>query len=61
MSVADQNRDYYHINRLVDWSPYGPLGAGVEVDVGGESNPYFRFFGTQGLAHPLTNADGSIS
>jgi hypothetical protein len=50
--VKDQ--DYYHINRLVDWSPHrNPLSVGEAIDVGGSSNPYFRLFETVGATYPL--------
>jgi hypothetical protein len=59
-SIADPNRDYYHINTLVPYNPYGPLGVGDEVDIGGRSNPYFRFFEKGTIKYPLRNADGSV-
>ena len=49
-----RDRDYYHINRVVPWSPHGPLSVGDEVDVGGVSNPFFRFFETQRRTVPVT-------
>lgn len=59
-SIADPDRDYYHINMLVPWSPYGPLRVGEEVDVGGSSNPYFRYFETFGKIYSVTEKDGSV-
>ncbi len=59
MSVADPNTDYYHINRSVPWSPYATLKADDQFDVGGNSNPYFKFFETQKKAYPVTQSDGS--
>jgi hypothetical protein len=60
MSVADPNRDYYHINRLVPWSRYGLLSVSDEIYIGGESNPYFRFFETQRKAYPVTLDSGEV-
>jgi len=59
VSVADPNTDYYHINRGVLWSPYAILNADDQFDVGGNSNPYFKFFETQKKAYPVTQSDGS--
>lgn len=42
-----EEQDYYHINRNVAWSPYGPLNVGDEIDFGDSSNPFFRYFETQ--------------
>ena len=55
-----EDQDYYHINRIVDWSPHGPLRVSDEIDVGGSSNPYFRFYETQGKTYPVTQNDGSV-
>jgi uncharacterized protein DUF2441 len=54
-----EDQDYYHINRIVDWSPYGPLQVGDHLDVGTSSNPYFRFFETATMGNLVTHADGS--
>lgn len=51
--------DYFHINRRAIWSPYEPLKAGDEFDVGRETNPYFRFFKTERFVVPVTLQDGS--
>ena len=51
--------DYFHINRRASWSPYEPLKAGDEFDVGRETNPYFRFFETERFVVPVTLQDGS--
>jgi len=58
--VANQERDYYHINRLVKWTPYDMLSAGDEVDGGGLSNPYFRFYETQGIVYSLPTAAHAV-
>ncbi len=59
MSVADANQNYYHINRLVSWSPYDQLNVGEQVDVGGASNPFFRLFETQRVSYTVTGDDGN--
>lgn len=59
MPVADPSTDYYHINRIVPWSSYGKLNAGDQIDIGGNSNPYFKFFETQKKAYFITQKDGS--
>lgn len=56
--VKDQ--DYYHVNRIVSWSPYGLLKVGEEVDVGVATNPYFRFYETYGKTYPVTQPDGKV-
>lgn len=58
--ITDPNQDYYHINRLMPYSPYGLLHVGDEMNVGGSSNPFFRFFETQRVAYPVGMDDGSV-
>jgi Protein of unknown function (DUF2441) len=61
LSVANPEQDYFHINRVVEWSPHEKLSAGDKFDVGGESNPYFRFFEKFHKTVPVTNTnDGKI-
>ena len=55
--VTDQ--DYYHINRLVSWSPHGSLNVGDQIDVGGSSNPYFHVFESRGVGGLVTYTDGN--
>jgi hypothetical protein len=61
MSTADTERDYYHINRAVSWSPYSLLSDGDEVDVGGSSNPFFRLFETARVEYDVNVGDGSAA
>jgi hypothetical protein len=57
MSTADPCLDYYHINRIVDWSPFSKLNPGDQIDIGGMSNPYFRFFETRKITYPVMLSD----
>jgi hypothetical protein len=59
MSIADPNVDYYHINRTVPWSTWPKLNVDDQIEVGDQSNPYFRFFETQKMAYDVTQPDGS--
>lgn len=59
-SIADPDRDYYHVNFIAPHLPYGPLSVGDEVDIGGSNNPYFRYFEEGGKAYPVRNNDGSV-
>jgi len=43
LTIADTTKDYYHINRLASWSPIEKWKEGKEINIGGESNPYFSF------------------
>ena len=56
---ANHDIGYYHVNRLVGWSPYSFLDEGTVLNVGGESNPYFRFFEKYRKTYPVTQNDGS--
>lgn len=61
MSQINQDRDYFHINRVVAYSPYALLNIDDSFDVGGESNPYFRFYEKNKKAYPLTNGAGQTT
>ena len=61
MTIADTTKDYYHINRLASWSPFKKWEEGEEINIGGESNPYFSFFETQQKAYSVTTEDGEVS
>ncbi len=37
-SIADPDRDYYHVNSIAPYNPHGPLGVGDEVDIGSSSS-----------------------
>ncbi|MFQ5998433.1 MAG: DUF2441 domain-containing protein [Candidatus Bathyarchaeia archaeon] len=56
---ADESVDFYHVNRQVAWSSYTLLKAGDSLDVGGESNPYFRFIEKSKKTYGVTQPDGS--
>lgn len=56
---ANHDISYYHVNRLAGWSPYPLLDEGTVLSVGGESNPYFRFFEKYRKTYPVTQNDGS--
>lgn len=58
MTQANQEKDYFHINRVLPYSPHSLLKAGDAVDVGGESNPYFRFYQNHKKTYPLTTDNG---
>lgn len=58
MSQTDQEKDYFHINRVVPYSPHALLNVGDAVDIGGESNPYFRFYEKNIRAYAVTSPDG---
>ena len=58
MSQTNQEKDYFHINRVVAYSTYTPLKVGDSVDIGGESNPYFRFYEKNKKTYNLTTDDG---
>lgn len=57
---ADESVDYYHVNRRVSWSPFELLSPGAVLDVGGASNPYFRFFEDHKITYPVTQSDGVV-
>ena len=56
---ANHDIGYYHVNRLAGWSRYSLLDEGIVLNVGGESNPYFRFFEKYRKTYPVTQNDGS--
>lgn len=60
MTIADTTKDYFHINRLVPWSPFKKWEVGEVINIGGESNPYFSFFDTQQKAYPVTTDNGVV-
>lgn len=57
---ADESVDYYHVNRRVSWSSFGLLSPDAVLDVGGASNPYFRFFEDHKITYPVTQSDGVV-
>jgi len=58
MTQADQEKDYFHINRVLPYSTHQLLSTGDSVDIGGESNPYFRFYEKNRKTYQLTQSDG---
>lgn len=61
MTISNPNNDYYHINRDVPWASKPLLVVGDVIDIGGESNPYFKYFEEQRKLYHVTNSsDGSI-
>jgi hypothetical protein len=58
---ADDAADYFHVNRRVGWSPFKLLSTGETIDIGGVSNPYFRFFEEHQRMYGLAAKDGAIS
>lgn len=60
LTIADTARDYFHINRAAPWSPFEMWREGQEIDIGGESNPYFKFFETQRKEYSVNTESGSI-
>lgn len=60
MTIADTTKDYYHINRLASWSPFEKWKEGAEINIGGESNPYFSFFETQKKEYSVTTDKGDM-
>ncbi len=59
MAVADTTRDFYFINRNVHWSPYTQMTGGHEFDIGGKSNPFFRFYESENITYPVAQNDGT--
>lgn len=58
MTQINQEKDYFHINRILPYSLHQPLKIGDSIDVGGESNPYFRFYEKNNKTYQLTTTDG---
>lgn len=58
--MADSNpeQDYFHINRALPYSRHALLRAGDTIELGHESNPYFRVYETSRKAYSLPGADG---
>ncbi|QWL80823.1 DUF2441 domain-containing protein [Aeromonas hydrophila] len=61
MTIADATKDYFHINRMVHWSPFKKWEVGEEIDIGGESNPYFSFFESQQKTYPVNTDSGVVN
>ena len=60
MTQANEEKHYFHINRLLPYSPHQLLKEGDVADVGGESNPFFRFYETCKRTYPVTVEGGEI-
>lgn len=58
MTQANQEIDYFHINRTISYSPHQLLNVGDSVDIGWESNPYFRQFEKNGKTYTITTNEG---
>lgn len=58
--MADSNpeQDYFHINRVLPYSRHPLLRTGDVIEIGHESNPYFRVYETSRKAYSLTAPDG---
>lgn len=54
MVQANTTIDYFHINRRVHWSSFELVAPGSFLDVGGITNPYFRFFEEHRRTYPVT-------
>jgi hypothetical protein len=57
MNISGEEAIYYHINRVAQWSPFPKWKEGDVIDIGGESNPYFRFFEEQKKTYSVTTQD----
>lgn len=60
INESGSDKSYYHINRITPWMNRQLFSVGDVIDIGGESNPYFRFFEEQKKTYTVTNtADGT--
>ena len=57
-TITYDDRDYYHINTLAQYSPYELLRVGDEVDVGGSTNPFFRYYEAGTLRFRVNDENG---
>ena len=58
MTQTNQDKDYFHINRKLPYSTHQLLKIGDSIDVGGESNPYFRFYEKESKTYQIATTDG---
>lgn len=60
MADITPDRDYFHINRILPYSRHPLLKAGDVLEVGRESNPYFRVYETSRKTYSFAVPEGQI-